>query len=112
MKELNEALWRHDGLIHAPMGEIYKALERSVLVLSILTLFFHFYVCSAWTHKLITAKDHASVQVNIGHLNEEGIYTGNFSTFALTGKVRIQGESDSAIDSLWKKKVAESSIAI
>jgi small subunit ribosomal protein S21e len=47
------------------------------------------------------------VQVNIGHLNEEGIYTGNFSTFALTGKVRIQGESDSAIDALWKKKMAE-----
>ncbi len=43
---------------------------------------------SAWTNKLITAKDHASVQVNIGNLNEEGVYDGTFSTFALTGKVR------------------------
>jgi hypothetical protein len=46
--------------------------------------------CSAWTNKLITAKDHASVQLNIGHLNEEGVYTGQFTTFALAGKVRAQ----------------------
>eukprot|EP00775_Hariotina_reticulata_P009402 gene9402-9566_t len=44
----------------------------------------------AWTNKLITAKDHASVQVNIGHLDEEGKYTGQFTTFALAGKVRAQ----------------------
>lgn len=44
--------------------------------------------CSAWTNKLITAKDHASVQINIGHLNEDGTYNGQFTTFALTGKIR------------------------
>lgn len=44
--------------------------------------------CSAWTNKLITAKDHASIQINIGHLNEDGTYNGQFTTFALTGKVR------------------------
>ena len=43
---------------------------------------------SSWTNKLITAKDHASVQVNIGHLDENGVYTGSFSTFALCGQVR------------------------
>lgn len=46
--------------------------------------------CSAWTNKLITAKDHASIQMNIGHLNEEGMYTGAYTTFALHGKVRAQ----------------------
>lgn len=47
--------------------------------------------CSSWTNKLITSKDHAAVQINIGHLNEEGVYTtGQFSTFALTGAVRAQ----------------------
>lgn len=46
--------------------------------------------CSAWTNKLITAKDHASVQINIGHLNEDGVYTNQFTTFALAGKVRAQ----------------------
>jgi len=46
--------------------------------------------CSAWTNKLITAKDHASVQLNIGHLNEEGVYSNQFTTFAMAGKVRAQ----------------------
>ena len=43
---------------------------------------------SAWTNKLITAKDHAAVQINIGHINEEGMYTGNSTTFAFSGSVR------------------------
>ncbi|KAK9908455.1 hypothetical protein WJX75_008197 [Coccomyxa subellipsoidea] len=59
--------------------------------------------CS-WTNKLITAKDHASVQINVGHLNDEGVFDGNFSTFALAGNVRAMGSGDSAVDSLWKKK--------
>ncbi|XP_010259620.1 PREDICTED: 40S ribosomal protein S21-2-like isoform X1 [Nelumbo nucifera] len=45
--------------------------------------------CSA-TNRLITSKDHASVQINIGHLDENGIYTGHFTTFALCGFVRAQ----------------------
>uniref|UniRef100_A0A9I9CPV8 40S ribosomal protein S21 n=2 Tax=Cucumis melo TaxID=3656 RepID=A0A9I9CPV8_CUCME len=45
--------------------------------------------CSA-TNRLITSKDHASVQINIGHLDENGIYTGQFSTFALCGFIRAQ----------------------
>jgi hypothetical protein len=49
---------------------------------------------SAWTNKLITAKDHASVQLNIGHLNDEGSYTGAFTTFALAGRVRAQVRDD------------------
>ncbi len=54
---------------------------KSELFLSILR--------SSWTNKLITAKDHGAVQINIGHLNEEGVYiTGQFSTFALVGNVR------------------------
>lgn len=49
---------------------------------------FGFFTCSSWTNKLITAKDHRSVQINIGHLDESGLYTGSFSTFALCGQVR------------------------
>ncbi|TKY72610.1 40S ribosomal protein S21-2 [Spatholobus suberectus] len=45
--------------------------------------------CSA-TNRLITAKDHASVQVNVGHLDENGVYNGHFSTFALCGFIRAQ----------------------
>jgi hypothetical protein len=43
--------------------------------------------CS-WTNKLITAKDHGAVQLNIGHLDEAGVYSGSFSTFALCGQLR------------------------
>jgi hypothetical protein len=43
---------------------------------------------SAWTNKLITAKDHASVQINIGHLDANGVYNGQLTTFALAGPVR------------------------
>ncbi|KAK8515300.1 hypothetical protein V6N12_075345 [Hibiscus sabdariffa] len=62
--------------------------------------------CSA-TNRLITSKDHASVQINVGHLDELGRYTGTFSTFALCGFVRAQGDADSALDRLWQKKKAE-----
>ncbi|BFG34340.1 40S ribosomal protein S21-2 [Prunus yedoensis var. nudiflora] len=62
--------------------------------------------CSA-TNRLITSKDHASVQINVGHLDENGIYTGQFSTFALCGYVRAQGDADSGLDRLWQKKKTE-----
>lgn len=57
--------------------------------------------CSAWTNKLITAKDHASVQINIGHLNEDGVYTNQFTTFALAGKVRAQVRPGKGLGSVW-----------
>ncbi|MCL7047288.1 hypothetical protein MKW94_016311 [Papaver nudicaule] len=62
--------------------------------------------CSA-TNRIITAKDHASVQLNIGHVDANGIYNGQFTTFALSGFVRAQGDADSAVDRLWQKKKAE-----
>ncbi|KAI0529669.1 hypothetical protein KFK09_002223 [Dendrobium nobile] len=62
--------------------------------------------CSA-TNRLIAAKDHAAVQINIGHLDEHGVYTRNFTTFALSGFIRAQGDADSALDRLWQKKKPE-----
>ena len=47
-------------------------------------------LCSSWTNKLITAKDHGSVQLNVGHLDEAGVYTNSFTTFALCGQLRIK----------------------
>ncbi|KAG5011127.1 hypothetical protein JHK87_019642 [Glycine soja] len=63
--------------------------------------------CNSATNRLITAKDHASVQINIGHLDENGIYNGHFSTSALSGFVRAQGDANSALDRLRQKKKAE-----
>ncbi|KAL0658545.1 hypothetical protein Bca4012_079130 [Brassica carinata] len=62
--------------------------------------------CSA-TNRMITSKDHASVQLNIGHLDADGIYTGQFTTLALCGFVRAQGDADSGVDRLWQKKKVE-----
>ena len=61
---------------------------------------------SSWTNKLITAKDHASVQINVGHLNADGVYTGAYTTLALAGNVRAWGAADTAVDLLWKKAQA------
>jgi small subunit ribosomal protein S21e len=43
--------------------------------------------CS-WTNRLITAKDKASVQLNVGHLDANGVYDGRYTTVALAGYVR------------------------
>jgi small subunit ribosomal protein S21e len=56
---------------------------------------------SAATNRLITAKDHASVQINIGHVDENGhIIPGQHTTYAICGFVRTRGESDDSINRL------------
>eukprot|EP00898_Chlorokybus_atmophyticus_P003445 jgi/Chlat1/4100/Chrsp26S08853 len=62
--------------------------------------------CSA-TNRLITATDHGSVQINIGHLDENGVYSGQFTTFAFCGGYRSQGAADASLDRLWQKKKVE-----
>ncbi|KAI8475410.1 MAG: ribosomal protein S21e-domain-containing protein [Monoraphidium minutum] len=42
----------------------------------------------AWTNKLITAKDHASVQINIGNVDTNGLFSNTFTTYAFSGAVR------------------------
>ena len=37
---------------------------------------------------MISAKDHASVQINVGHVGEDGRYTKEYTTFAFSGYVR------------------------
>jgi small subunit ribosomal protein S21e len=56
--------------------------------------------CSA-TKRLITAKDHASVQINVGEVDEKGVYIANsWKTYALCGFVRQSGESDDSLNRL------------
>ncbi|CAE6933936.1 RPS21 [Symbiodinium sp. CCMP2592] len=49
--------------------------------------------CSA-TNRLIAAKEHGAVQLNVGQVDENGMYTGEFETYALAGFIRARGESD------------------
>jgi len=59
--------------------------------------------CSA-TNRLITANDHACVQVNIGHVNANGVLVpGEFTSFILSGYIRQKGESDDALNKLAQK---------
>jgi len=59
---------------------------------------------SSATNRIITAKDHAFVQINIGHLYENDLYDGRFTTFAPSGFVRAQGDADSSLDRLWQEE--------
>jgi len=59
--------------------------------------------CSA-TNRLITAKDHSAVQVNVGHVNSNGVFTGDFTPFVLCGFLRGKGSSDDALNRLAQDK--------
>eukprot|EP00127_Corallochytrium_limacisporum_P003602 Clim_evm85s150 gene=Clim_evmTU85s150 len=59
--------------------------------------------CSA-TNSLIGAKDHAAVQINVGHVDPQtGLYTGKYTTYALSGFVRAMGEADDSLNRLAEK---------
>lgn len=55
--------------------------------------------CSA-TNRLITAKDHSSVQINVADVDAEGRATNSFATYAFCGFVRKEAESDDALNRL------------
>ena len=92
---------------HAERGRedhrsLYPQEVVSLRVLSSSVSMFHAFQCrslvdirflfgySSATNRLITSKDHASVQINIGHLDDTGVYNGQLSTYALCGFVRAQ----------------------
>ncbi|KAJ9072150.1 40S ribosomal protein S21 [Entomophthora muscae] len=55
--------------------------------------------CSA-TNRLIGAKDHSSVQINVAEVDSKGKMNGNFTAYALCGFVRKTGEADDSINRL------------
>lgn len=56
--------------------------------------------CSA-TNKIIKADDHASVQINIAQVDEDGrAVPGEYITYALSGAVRGKGEADDSLNRL------------
>jgi small subunit ribosomal protein S21e len=67
--------------------------------------------CS-WTNRLIRAKDHGAVQINVANVDPvSGLYTGECTTFCLSGYIRDKAEGDMALTSLVEtsdKKAAES----
>mmetsp|Transcript_14295 Transcript_14295/g.21573 ORF Transcript_14295/g.21573 Transcript_14295/m.21573 type:complete len:83 (-) Transcript_14295:186-434(-) len=55
--------------------------------------------CSA-TNRLIPAKEHAAVTLNVAKVDETGTYTGEFFTYHLAGFIRQRGESDACLNRL------------
>jgi hypothetical protein len=60
-------------------------------------------ILTSSTDRLITSKDHASVQINIVDVDSNGRALNTSTTLALCGQVRSQGESDDAINRLATK---------
>merc|ERR1712033_155115 len=58
--------------------------------------------CSA-SNRLIHAKDHASIQINVAEVDEKtGRMTGQYKTYAVCGAIRRMGESDDSLIRLAK----------
>ena len=63
---------------------------------------------SSATNRLISAKDHAAVQINVGHVDENGIYIkGDYTTFALSGFIRKMGQADQALNRLVMQRLLQ-----
>ncbi|CAK5262812.1 unnamed protein product, partial [Mycena citricolor] len=65
--------------------------------------------CAA-TNRLITSKDHASVQISIVDVDANGRALNTTTTFALCGQVRSQGESETRSTD-WQRRLAVRPIA-
>lgn len=61
--------------------------------------------------RLIIAKDHASVQITIADVDDEGKITGTGTSFALCGQVRANGESDDSVNRLATKAGRKSNLS-
>ena len=63
--------------------------------------------CS-WTNRILEAKDHGSVQINVGNVDPvTGLFTGESTAFALSGYIRDKSEGDMALTVLSQKADAQ-----
>jgi small subunit ribosomal protein S21e len=58
--------------------------------------------CS-YTSRLISAKDHGSIQVNVSNIDANGVATGEVVKYALAGYIRNRSEGDMALTALSKE---------
>jgi len=56
--------------------------------------------CS-YTSRILSAKEHASVQINVGEVDENGVYTRQNKTYCMAGFMRGKGEADQAFNTLF-----------
>ena len=56
------------------------------------------FCCSSVSNRLLGSKDHASAQINVGHVDKFGIYEEKYTVFCLAGSIRRQGEADTGLN--------------
>ena len=56
--------------------------------------------CSA-SNRIIAAKDHSSVQINLGEVDESGRYTGSSKVYAISGEIRRMVGKKTGSHELW-----------
>jgi small subunit ribosomal protein S21e len=61
--------------------------------------------CSA-TNRVISSKDHSSVQLAVAQVDENGRFTGETYNIALAGFLRQKGNADAALNGLLHSKGA------
>mmetsp|Transcript_22819 Transcript_22819/g.33700 ORF Transcript_22819/g.33700 Transcript_22819/m.33700 type:complete len:90 (-) Transcript_22819:89-358(-) len=62
--------------------------------------------CS-YTHRLVGAKDHSAVQINVGNVDPvTGVFTGDYTPYCLGGYIRFKSEGDMALTTLVKENDA------
>ncbi|OEU12275.1 40S ribosomal protein S21 [Fragilariopsis cylindrus CCMP1102] len=60
-----------------------------------------------WTNRLVEAKDHSSVQINVANVDPvTGMATGDATPYCLVGYIRMVSEGDMALTQLVKKNDA------
>lgn len=59
---------------------------------------------SSASNRIISAKDHASIQINIAEVDPaRGVVTGAYKTYAICGSIRQMGECDDSLNHLAKR---------
>ena len=57
---------------------------------------------------MITAKDHAAIQISVADVDADGVAQSTSTSFAISGQVRAMGESDDSLNRLATKAGCES----
>ena len=63
--------------------------------------------CS-WTNRLVPAKDHSSVQINVANVDPvTGMATPDYTPYCLAGYIRFKSEGDMALTALVQQHDAQ-----
>jgi len=53
---------------------------------------------------VVQYQEYGAVQLNVGQIDENGVYAGGVVSFAINGFMRIRGESDACLSRMMSEK--------